>query len=95
LVLWPLWDSFVHLAILNGIAYRQQTLPDDMQGRVNVVARMVSWGGQPFGAALGGLGATVVGLRPSLLVLAAPVAVASVLSWRALRSSEMATNQRD
>lgn len=95
LVLWPLWDSFVHLAILNGIAYRQQTLPDDMQGRVNVVARMVSWGGQPFGAALGGLGATVIGLRPSLLVLAAPVAVASVLSWRALRSSEMATNQRD
>jgi hypothetical protein len=66
-----------------------------MQGRVNVVARMVSWGGQPFGAALGGLGATVVGLRPSLLVLAAPVAVASVLSWRALRSSEMATNQGD
>ena len=85
----------MHLAILNGIAYRQQTLPDDMQGRVNVVGRMVSWGGQPFGAALGGLGATVLGLRPSLVVLALPAALASALSWRALRLSAVAVNQRE
>jgi hypothetical protein len=64
LVLWPFWEGSVQLAILNGITYRQQTVPDELLGRVNVVARMVAWGGQPFGAAIGGLLATIWGSAP-------------------------------
>ena len=84
LVLWPLWQLCVQVAILNGISFRQRHVPDQLLGRVNVVARMVAWGGQPFGAALGGLAAAAFGLRPALLLLVVPVALAVATGWRAL-----------
>src|SRR6185437_7695644 len=58
LPVWLFWQAGTELAILNGITYRQTTVPDEFLGRVNVVARMVAWGGQPFGAAIGGVVAT-------------------------------------
>ena len=57
------------LGIVNGIAYRQLVTPDEFQGRVNVVARMIAWGGQPLGAALGGLIASAFGVRTALVVM--------------------------
>jgi hypothetical protein len=48
--------------IVNGISLRQQVIPDRLQGRVNVTARMIAWGGTPFGAALGGLVAKLAGI---------------------------------
>jgi hypothetical protein len=33
------------LVIVNGITLRQQVIPDHLQGRVNVTARMVAWVG--------------------------------------------------
>jgi MFS family permease len=84
LVLWPFWQACVQTAILNGIAYRLRHVPDHLLGRVNVVARMVAWGGQPFGAALGGLAATRFDIRTSLLLLVAPVAIAAAASWQPL-----------
>ncbi len=56
------------LTILNGITYRQQVIPDRLQGRVNVVARMTAVGGQPLGSVLGGALATVLDVRAALLV---------------------------
>ncbi len=57
------------LAIVNGISYRQLVTPDELQGRVNVVARMIAWGGQPLGAAIGGLLASAFGVRTALVVM--------------------------
>jgi MFS family permease len=88
LVLWPFWEGSVQLAILNGITYRQQTVPDELLGRVNVVARMVAWGGQPFGAAIGGLLATIWGVSTALLVMVVPVTLAAVLSAKPLRGDD-------
>ncbi|MGH3922859.1 MAG: MFS transporter [Pseudonocardiaceae bacterium] len=56
------------LAVINGIAYRQSATPDELRGRVNVVARMIAWGGQPFGAAIGGALASAFGVRTALIV---------------------------
>ena len=53
--------------ILTGIIYRQQVTPDHLQGRVNVVARMIAWGGQPFGAVLAGVVASTISVRGALL----------------------------
>ena len=58
------------LTQVNGITYRQVATPDALQSRVNVIGRMVAWGGQPFGAALGGVLAQVTSVRTALLAAA-------------------------
>jgi hypothetical protein len=45
-----------------GITYRQLAAPDDLRSSVNVLGRMVSWGGQPFGAATGAVVAGAAGV---------------------------------
>jgi MFS family permease len=47
-------------AIVTGITYRQIVAPDDLRSSVNVLGRMIAWGGQPFGAAIG---AAIAGAR--------------------------------
>ncbi len=61
--------------ILNAIVVRQTLTPMRLQSRVNTTARMISWGGSPLGAALGGLIAGAGGIRLALLVCAAGVLV--------------------
>ena len=61
--------------ILNAIVVRQTLTPMRLQSRVNTTARMISWGGSPLGAALGGLIAGAAGIRLALLVCAAGVLV--------------------
>jgi MFS family permease len=87
LPLWLFWQAGVEFAILNGIGYRQTTVPDEFLGRVNVVARMVAWGGQPFGAAIGGVLATVASVRVAIAIMVVPVMVAAVTTARPLRRS--------
>ncbi len=70
--------------ISTGITYRQLTAPDDLRSSVNVIGRMISWGGQPFGAATGGLiaAATTVSTAyavAALVMLTAGVAAALLL----------------
>ncbi len=62
--------------ILNGITYRQQVIPDRLQGRVNVVARMTAVGGQPLGSVLGGALASVFDVRAALLITGLSTAAA-------------------
>lgn len=81
LPLLAVWSGASALAIVNGIAARQLVIPDRLQGRVNTTARMVAWGGTPFGAALGGVVATATSVRIALAVMAGAVAVAAVLAW--------------
>jgi MFS family permease len=63
---WPVAVVLVGLFTLSmsttitiGITYRQLAAPDRMRSSVNVIGRMVAWGGQPFGAAAGAAVTTV------------------------------------
>jgi hypothetical protein len=76
-----LWDATHTLIIINGIALRQQVTPDQLQSRVNTTARMIAWGGTPFGAALGGLIAEVADIRTAYLVMAIGVAASAGIGW--------------
>jgi hypothetical protein len=62
------WQATNSLVSLNGIVVRQTLTPDALQGRVNTTARMIAWGGQPFGAGIGGICAEVWGIRAALLL---------------------------
>lgn len=71
------WSLGHTVVILNGIATRQRRTPDDLQARVNTLARMVAWGGAPVGAFGAGVLAEVADARLALAV-AALVLVAGV-----------------
>jgi MFS family permease len=68
----------VSTTISVGITYRQMASPDELRSSVNVVGRMVAWGGQPFGAAVGGIVAQTAGV-PTALGMAAGVMTASAI----------------
>ncbi len=75
--------------ILNAIVVRQTLTPMRLQSRVNTTARMISWGGSPLGAALGGVIAGAAGIRLALLVCAAGVLV-SLLAGLAMGARHIA-----
>lgn len=92
LALLLLWNATYLLVIINGIALRQQVTPDHLQSRVNTTARMIAWGGAPFGAALGGLVAEAADIRTAYLVMALGVALSAVIGWFSpLRERELPT----
>ncbi|MFP5020796.1 MFS transporter [Pseudonocardia phyllosphaerae] len=82
LVLLVVWGMSSTLVITNGIALRQQLTPDRLQGRVNVTARMIAYGGSPLGAALGGLLADHTSVRVTFLVMTVAVAASFAYAWR-------------
>ncbi|GAB2813085.1 MFS transporter [Lentzea nigeriaca] len=77
------WGAASAIVVINGITYRQQVCPEELQSRVNTTARMLAWGlGQPLGAALAGAvsvaaGDPRAGLATGVAVLGAGV----VLAW--------------
>lgn len=75
-----LFNAGSQFCILVGITYRQEVTPDHLQGRVNVVARMIAWGGTPFGAVIGGVAATIWSVRVALVLAGLGVGSAFVLS---------------
>ena len=81
------WQAAHILVNLNGIVLRQESTPDALQGRVNTTARMIAWGGQPLGAALGGVLAETLDARIALLLAGAGVATSALVAaggrlWR-------------
>lgn len=76
-----LWHGSYTLVVLNGITARQIATPHHLQSRVNATARMIAWGGTPFGAAIGGAVADVVGVRPAITIMALGVATSLVVGW--------------
>ncbi|HEX7303070.1 MFS transporter [Lentzea sp.] len=78
------WGWAGATVVINGITYRQQVCPEELQSRVNTTGRMVAWGlGQPLGAVLAGgvsvaAGDPRAGLAAGLVVLALGVATAWV-----------------
>lgn len=71
----------VTVTILNGISTRQLLTPQHLQSRVNTTARMVAWGGAPFGALVAGAVAQTTSVALALLVLTLPVSASAVLAW--------------
>ena len=69
------------LIVINGISLRQQVIPDHLQSRVNATARMISWGGTPFGAAVGGLLAEATDIRITFFVMSLLMVLLAVLGW--------------
>lgn len=82
LVLLAAWAFSNTLVILNGIATRQRVTPDHLQARVNTTARMIAWGGAPFGAVLGGVTAQLAGAPTALAGAAVLLALSLGLAAR-------------
>lgn len=81
IVFYTFWTMCYTLFIVNTISLRQIVTPDRLQGRVNASARLVAWGGQPFGAAVGGLVAEATTVRIAYLVVGMGVVVSAVAGW--------------
>jgi MFS family permease len=64
-------EGSVMICGLVNLTYRQSEAPEHLLGRVNATMRFLLWGARPFGALLGGVLGTAIGLRESLLVAAA------------------------
>ncbi|HEY4383589.1 MAG TPA: hypothetical protein VGN34_03810, partial [Ktedonobacteraceae bacterium] len=53
-------------------SYRLALIPDHLQGRVNSVFRLISFGGQPIGLAITGALIQAIGAIPTVYVLFIP-----------------------
>lgn len=81
LALYAVWELCYTLTTTNGITLRQVVTPDSLQSRVNAYARMIAWGGTPFGAAIGGLLAQWTSIRTAYVVMAIGVILSIILGW--------------
>ena len=82
----------VGTTITTGITYRQLVAPDELRSSVNVLGRMISWGGQPFGAAIGAVIASVADVHAAWVfafVLMSTTAIFSALALRSARRFEV------
>lgn len=83
-----LWGLTSTIVIVNGLTVRQLVTPDHLQGRVNLVGRMVSFGvGQPLGAMAGGLLADAQSVRTALVITALPLVLAAGIGWSQLNKA--------
>jgi len=60
------------------VSYRLALTPDELQGRVNSVFRLLSYGSIPVGTAIGGILLNPLGARAELLLIAAGVALCAL-----------------
>lgn len=77
------WGVAQAVVVINGITYRQQVCPEELQSRVNTTARMLAWGaGQPLGAFLAGAVSVTAGdPRAGLAAGVAVVLAGVVTAW--------------
>lgn len=85
---WPaviaiaLWGLTSTIVIVNGLTVRQLVTPDQLQGRVNVVGRMMTFGvGQPIGAMAGGVLADMLSVQAALVITSSPLVLAAGIGW--------------
>ena len=70
------------LCSVNAVTLRQVTTPPHLLGRVNATLHVVERGVIPFGALAGGMLGDAIGLRPTLLVAAAGIALGTIWAAR-------------
>lgn len=77
-----LWGLTSTIVIVNGLTVRQLATPDHLQGRVNLVGRMLTFGvGHPIGAMTGGVLADALSVKSALVITSLPLVLAAVLGW--------------
>lgn len=83
-----LFVQWLGLGIYNvhSLAFRQTTAPSDQLGRVNASYRLISHGSIPIGALAGGVAASLIGPRTTLVVAGAIALAGAVLTARAMMS---------
>lgn len=90
LAIYLLWTLCNTLIVINGISLRQMVTPEPLLSRVNVTARMIAWGGSPFGAAVGGIFAESMDIRTAYLLMTVGIAISALLGWFSpLRSKKL------
>jgi Na+/melibiose symporter-like transporter len=72
------------------VSLRQAIIPDELLGRVNSVYRFLGWGMMPIGAALGGLLASVFGLRSPFWVTGVALLAMAFLTFRIVNDRAIA-----
>ena len=96
IVFYTFWTMCYTLFIVTTISLRQIVTPDRLQSRVNASARLIAWGGQPFGAAVGGLVAEATTVRIAYLVVGMGVVVSAAAGWfSSLREGEKVPQKPD
>ncbi len=76
------WSVGYTMIAMNSISYRQEVTPNHLLGRVNTAGRMLSWGvGWTGGAFLAGAVVDLLGLVPTLYLLAATAVLSVVVAW--------------
>ena len=68
------------MSSINQVSYRLAIIPDNLQGRVNSVYRLLSFGGMTIGTAAGGVLLGLIGPRPVMWLLAGLVGLIATLS---------------
>ena len=81
-----LFSLSITTTIMIGITYRQIAAPDNLRSSVNVIGRMIAWGGQPFGAAIGAVVAAAFSVRAAYAVAATVMLAASAGAFTVLRT---------
>jgi len=90
-----LFSLSVSTTIVTGITYRQLAAPDDLRSSVNVFGRMISWGGQPFGAAAGALISALLDVRAAYMFTVIVTAISAFMAYIFLRpGTEIVTTTR-
>lgn len=82
-----LFSWSIGTTVTTGITYRQLAAPDELRSSVNVFGRMISWGGQPFGAGIGALISSALSVRAAYVFAAAAMSISATAAWVFLRPS--------
>ncbi|MCU1398522.1 MAG: major facilitator superfamily 1 [Acidimicrobiales bacterium] len=82
-----LFSWSIGTTVTTGITYRQLAAPDELRSSVNVFGRMISWGGQPFGAGIGAFVSSVFDVRAAYIVAAVSMSISAVCALVFLRPS--------
>jgi MFS family permease len=73
-LLWPIYAVAV-------VTYRLSLVPDELQGRINSAFRLLTFGAEPLGSAVGGVLLGALGPQPVLWLIAAGLGAAALLTW--------------
>ena len=73
-----LGDIPIAIYLINEVSLRQSIIPDRLLGRANASFEFVSQGMAPLGALAGGVLGETIGVRPTLLIAAIGIALASL-----------------
>ena len=86
--------GFIFVLMLAGwnvvaVSLRQTLTPDDLRGRVSGASRLLAWGTQPIGAILGGVFASIWGLRSPFFIGGVGFLAILLLTWTTLSNESI------